>query len=137
VGISPSKPPKNGGKPSKNNLRKRIRGHMRGNASNSTLRLSLGCLLGDSLGIQLRRVGKTERIHFAGLEPVLSEWLHENAFVTWVEHPRPWILEEKAIEQLSLPLNLAQNKSHPFHAILSALRKECKAKAKGLSVLKK
>ncbi|MFB6679965.1 GIY-YIG nuclease family protein [Streptomyces sp. NPDC056390] len=35
------------------NLRKRVRYHFRGNAAGSTLRLTLGCLL----GIELRRVG--------------------------------------------------------------------------------
>ncbi len=57
VGLSPSAPPKNGKPPSKQNLRTRIQGHMTGNAEGSTLRLSLGCLLSEQLGIQLRRVG--------------------------------------------------------------------------------
>jgi hypothetical protein len=34
-----------------------IRYHYTGNASGSTLRLTLGCLLAERLGIQLRRVG--------------------------------------------------------------------------------
>src|SRR4051794_14767763 len=44
VGISPKAPPKNGKPPSRQTLRSRIRSHFRGNASGSTLRLSLGCL---------------------------------------------------------------------------------------------
>jgi hypothetical protein len=64
VGISPIEPPKNGAAPSKNNLRKRIRSHMSGNASSSALRMSVGCLLSNELRIQLRRIGKTERMYF-------------------------------------------------------------------------
>jgi hypothetical protein len=44
VGISPKQPPRGGGAPSRQNLRKRIRYHYRGNAAGSTLRLTLGCL---------------------------------------------------------------------------------------------
>src|SRR4051812_40485672 len=61
VGISPSKPPRNGKLPSKQNLYTRVRYHMTGNAAGSTLRLTLGCLLSDRLDIQLRRVGSGKR----------------------------------------------------------------------------
>ena len=56
VGISPSKPSRQG-KTSSQNLSKRIKYHYRGNAEGSTLRLTLGCLLAEHLGIELRRVG--------------------------------------------------------------------------------
>ena len=49
VGIAP------GPRPSRQTLRHRLRYHFRGNAEGSTLRLSLGCLLSQSLGIELRR----------------------------------------------------------------------------------
>src|SRR5258708_2094309 len=42
---------------SKSHLRRRLRTHYGGNAAGSTLRRTLGCLLGDQLAIQLRRVG--------------------------------------------------------------------------------
>ncbi|MET9440781.1 GIY-YIG nuclease family protein [Streptomyces sp. NPDC006610] len=42
------------------NLRKRVRYHYRGNAAGSTLRLTLGCLL----GLELRRVGSGKRMTF-------------------------------------------------------------------------
>src|SRR6478672_2547016 len=46
------------GKPARRtNLYQRVRYHLTGNAAGSTLRLTLGCLLSDQLGIQLRRVG--------------------------------------------------------------------------------
>ncbi|MGC2676620.1 MAG: hypothetical protein WA415_11555 [Mycobacterium sp.] len=49
VGISPSRPPRNGKPPSQQNIRKRITYHFRGNAEGSTLRKTLGCLLADEL----------------------------------------------------------------------------------------
>src|SRR5690349_422197 len=72
VGISPKAPPANGRPPSRQRLRNRIRYHFRGNAWGSTLRLTLGCLLADSLGIELRRVGSGKRRTFADGERTLS-----------------------------------------------------------------
>src|SRR5215469_3107384 len=57
VGISPNRPPGNGRPPSGQSLRDRVRYHYTGNAEGSTLRKTLGCVLADQLGIQLRRVG--------------------------------------------------------------------------------
>src|SRR4051812_32828899 len=57
VGISPKAPPQNGTPPSRSTLRQRLRTHFAGNAEESTLRRTLGCLLGEELGIQPRRVG--------------------------------------------------------------------------------
>ena len=47
----------------------------RGNAYGSTLRLTLGCLLADQLGIELRRVGSGTRLTFGDGEQALSEWM--------------------------------------------------------------
>lgn len=137
IGISPKEPPRNGRPPSSQNLRKRIAYHMRGNAYGSTLRLSVGCLLSRSLGIQLRRVGSGKRMTFSGGEDVLSSWLEENVSVTWVTHSEPWLLEAAAISSLYLPLNLDQNSSHPFHPTLTAARREAKEVARSLPVLPK
>jgi len=57
AGISPNRPPRNGRSPSRQTLRDRIKYHYTGNAEGSTLRKTLGCLLADDLGIELRRVG--------------------------------------------------------------------------------
>lgn len=122
VGISPSEPPRNGKAPSKQNLRKRIRYHFRGNAAGSTLRLTLGSLLASDLGIQLRRVGSGNRFTFSDGETLLSEWMGEHARVCWLADPKPWVIESKLIAKLVLPLNLDQNKHSSFHATLSAAR---------------
>ena len=137
IGISPKEPPKNGKPPSTQNLRKRIAYHMRGNAYGSTLRLSLGSLLTRSLGLRLRRVGSGTRMTFSDGESALSDWMQENAFVTWVAHPEPWLVEAEAISRLYLPLNLDQNSSHPFYKTLCAARKAVKDAAKQLPILPK
>lgn len=134
VGISPKKPPKTG-KPSSQNLRKRIRRHYSGNAKGSTLRLSLGCLLSDKLGIELRRVGSGKRITFHEDEKILSRWMCENAFVSWVVTEEPWQVEDHAIRQLSLPLNLKNNESHPFHRCLTLIRSDSKRRARAKSII--
>ena len=134
VGIAPKAPPKNGASPSKQHLFHRIRYHYRGNAEGSTLRLTLGCLLSDELGIALRRVGSGQRLTFADGEALLSEWMQQNAFVAWIEHPEPWALEKHFISQLSLPLNLDQNRNHSFCRSLLSLRIAAKAAARVLPI---
>jgi len=97
--------------------------------------LTLRCLLNEALGIALRRVGSGRRFTFADGERRLSEWTGQNAFVAWVVDPEPWRLEEKLIGDLSLPLNLDLNKAHPFHDVLSGIRKSAKEKARSLPVV--
>jgi hypothetical protein len=135
VGISPKAPPRDGGRPSRQNLRRRIRYHYRGNAAGSTLRLSLGCLLATELGIELRRVGSGERLTFAGGEQSLAQWMAANARVCWHVVPEPWLSESALVGQLSLPFNLDQNSAGPFRRELSALRAQCRAKARAVPVL--
>jgi hypothetical protein len=135
VGISPKQPPRNGRPPSKQSLAERIRYHYTGNAEGSTLRKTLGCLLADELGIQLRRVGSGRRMTFGAGEQALSEWMARNAFVSWVVRESPWELEDALIAGLDLPLNLMGNSSNPFHRVLSEVRARCVAEAKALPVL--
>ena len=134
VGIAPKAPPKNGARPSRQRLFHRIRYHYRGNAEGSTLRLTLGCLLSEELGIMLRRVGSGKRFTFSDGESRLSEWMAKNAFVTWSVDREPWNVEKDLIDSLSLPLNLDQNTTHPFHSRLSAIRREAKRQAQSLPV---
>src|SRR5262249_9665655 len=106
--------------------------HFRGNAAGSTLRLTLGCLL----SLELRRVGSGERLTFGPMgETRLSEWMHANALVTWLEHPAPWEIEPDLIARFQPPLNLQGNRQHAFHARLSELRSAAKRLARSLAVL--
>ena len=108
IGIAPSQ------ERSSNTLRRRIRQHFSGTAFGSPLRLTLGCLLAKDLGIELRSVGASRRLTFGSGEERLSEWMAANAFVAWVEHPRPWEIEGEVIAALRPPLNLEGSSSHPF-----------------------
>jgi hypothetical protein len=135
VGISPKEPPRNGALPSTQTLRSRVTYHYRGNAEGSTLRLTLGCLLADQLGIELRRVGSGTRLTFSSGELVLSAWMARNAYVCWTECTEPWVLEQQFLRTVSLPLNLDQNRQHAFHAELTQLRRRSKQRARSLPVV--
>ena len=125
VGISPKDDR------SSQNLKKRINQHYRGNAEGSTLRRTLGVLLAGKSGFPLRRVGSGRRTTFTHLgEQWLDNWMSENAFVCWVEHPAPRELEKEILQALSLPLNVQDNQHHPFSGELSELRREAGRLAK-------
>ncbi|WP_447038901.1 GIY-YIG nuclease family protein [Streptomyces sp. DSM 118878] len=109
------------------NLRKRVRYHYRGNAAGSTLRLTLGCLL----GLELHRVGSGKRMTFgkAG-EAALSQWMADHARVCWVEQIEPWTSESQLISRLDLPLNLDQNRHNAFYGRLKELRAQARRRAR-------
>ena len=138
VGISPARPPVDG-KPVQD-LRKRIKYHFGGgkaDAEGSTLRKSLGVLLGSELGFALRRVGTGRRRTFAGGEAVLTQWMAEHAQVSWLPHPEPWLVEEKMLAAFDLPLNGQDaNRGNPFHPELKRLRRAAMSAADRQRVLK-
>jgi len=125
VGISPR------GLHSTQNLRKRITNHYRGNAEGSTLRLSLGVILECVTGFPLRRVGSGRRMTFTHPgEQSLDDWMLENAYVCWIEHPQPWTVEHELLRVLNLPLNLESNRRNGYWADLSQLRRQAKQSAR-------
>lgn len=136
VGISPKEPSRTG-RISKQSLRTRVRYHYNGNAEGSTLRLTLGALLSDKLGIQLRRVGSGTRLTFSDGEAALSLWMEKHARVALVETPSPWLVESRLISGLVLPLNLDQNAHSPFRAELSQIRSAARTRARELPVMPK
>ncbi len=135
IGIVPTRPFVNGKPASTRTLADRLRDHVQGPSEGSTLRLSLGCLLGAGLGLELRRVGSGRRMTFGTGERALSEWMARNALVTWTIHAQPWEVEERLIHAVSLPLNLQHSRQHPFHDALSACRAAAKARARALPIL--
>ncbi len=58
-----------------------------------------------------------------------------NALVSWVVHPQPWVLERELIDTLDVPLNLQDNKHNAFHTDLTRLRAEAERNARDLPVL--
>jgi len=133
VGISPKRPPMQG-RASRQNLRTRISYHYRGNAEGSTLRLTLGCLLSERLSLCLFRVGSGKRMTFCDGETALSDWMADNAFVSWMVTPEPWVTEAALIASVSLPLNIDQNTSSPSLVVVRAARREAKEVARCLPV---
>jgi hypothetical protein len=129
VGVSPAQ------KQSQAHLRNRIRTHYKRNASASTLRLTLGCLLAEDLKIELRRTGRTERLTFGSGERNLSEWISENMFVVWHCCERPWSYEVRLIPSVSLPLNLDHNQNHGFYGTLREVRRRAREVAQRLPVI--
>jgi hypothetical protein len=112
-----------------------MRDHFRGNAEGSTLRLTLGCLLADTLGIQLRRVGSGKRLTFTNPgEQRLDAWMADHARVAVHPTDRPWEVEHHLLGALKLPLNLRDNR-HPFVGTLAKIRSEAKEWAKGMPVV--
>jgi hypothetical protein len=124
VGIAPSRPG------TRDNLKKRLQQHFSGNAEGSTLRLTLGCLLSESLGIELYATGSSGRLTFGDGEGRLSSWMREHARVAFMTCDEPWKVEEELIQDLDLPLNLKGNERNPFHPTLKAIRSEARARAR-------
>ena len=85
----------------------------------------------------MRRIGSGDKRTFAGGESVLTQWMAENALVSWVVHPEPWFLEEKLIAAVDLPLNGQEaNKDNAFYPELKRLRRVAMNDANKLRVLK-
>ena len=129
VGISPES------ENSSQDLNKRIRYHFSGNAEGSTLRRTLGCLLEKEIGTILRRVGSGKRMTFDPNEGKLTQWMADNAAVSWVEVDAPWEVEPYLLSQLNLPLNIEGHSHNPFYDTLRAIRKRCRERARQLPVL--
>jgi hypothetical protein len=138
VGIAPKPPPRNGRTPSRAHLKQRLRTHYFGNAEGSTLRRTLGCLLNEHLGIQLRRVGSGRRYTFTNPgEQLLDAWMGHHAFVTWVETDTPRVLETQLLSSgLRLPLNLEGNSWAEAVEALSTVRLKARQRADELDIIR-
>ena len=135
IGIAPKETRGTATRPSKRTLLERLGDHVRGNASGSTLRLTLGCLLADKLGIQLRRVGGGRRFTFTNpAEQRLDKWMAQNARVVWVAVEKPWEIEHALLSVLALPLNLRDN-AHAFVPTLQKIRRNARDHALNLPIV--
>ena len=137
VGIAPRKP-SIAGAVSRRTLRDRLRQHYNLNAYDSTLRLTLGCLL----GIDLRRIassknpGTSKRMTFGpDGEKQLSAWMGDHARVVWCACSEPWLAEDALLNSFDLPLNLDANQHSGFHSQLSKLRADSRRRAQELPPL--
>lgn len=123
VGISPSRAASAG------TLRKRLVQHVYGNASQSTLRRTLGVLLAERLDLTLAL--HNERAHYgADGEARITRWMQENARVAWAVDPAPWVIEHELLASAVLALNM-DGRSDDFVRSISSRRSAALAAAKG------
>jgi hypothetical protein len=121
VGIAPRKPT-GAGIESKSRLRGRLVSHASKDASRSTLRLTLGVLLQNELGLTLGM--HKSRVNWAPAgEQALTEWMRQHARVSWITSNEPWIVEDELLNAVALPLNIS-GKYGTFTQSLSARRRE-------------
>ena len=93
-------------------------------AGRSTLRLSLGCLMGFT---KIFRDQTEEHLKFRNAdEQRLTEWMQEHLHVLYYENPQYKIDEKSMIFALNPPLNISRNRwkeNAAFRSELSELRK--------------
>ncbi|MHA6694624.1 GIY-YIG nuclease family protein [Homoserinimonas sp. A520] len=127
AGIAPRKP-SSAGIESASRLRARLTTHARKDASRSTLRLSLGVLLLDELGLTLgMHRGRLNWGPEGELE--LTRWMNEHARISWVVDDEPWELESELLAGISLPLNV-DGRSDAFAVSLSERRRQLRRGAR-------
>jgi hypothetical protein len=68
-------------------------------------------------------------------ERTLSAWMSDNARVSWIVDPSPWLLEAHLIANLDVPLNLDGNKHNPFYRQLVTARAAAVANARSLPII--
>jgi hypothetical protein len=127
VGIAPRKPSA-AGRESASHLKARITAHATKDASRSTLRLSLGVLLADELGLVLG-IHKDRANWGPAGELELTRWMNQHARISWVVAEAPWVIEDELLAQASLALNV-DGRTDAFAASLSARRKQARRAAR-------
>jgi hypothetical protein len=131
VGIAPKKPSA-AGRPSSSTLHTRLATHARNNASRSTLRLSLGVLLADTLELTLRLQRGRPTWGIDG-ELRLTNWMHEHARISWVALDTPWIVEDEMLSSVPLALNI-DGRDDAFASSLSLRRSAARATARRATI---
>lgn len=103
IGIAPARAT------SRATLRSRIRQHLHGNISASTLRRSLAALLVTEHE-WLPRTTPSGRLWLGECgERALTYWMQRNLLVSWMEHEAPWDVEARVIAEMRPRLNLGEN----------------------------
>lgn len=114
---------------SKTSLYNRVwQSHISGHAGRSTLRRTLGYLLGYTPIPRDKNAPNNGRIRFnANDEESLKEWIKENLVFHFLPNDIPAVLETELIRSLNPPLNLDENDNpvnQEFRTALSLLRNQ-------------
>jgi hypothetical protein len=130
TGIAPRASTSGGLDPNRTSLAPRISYHATGSADASALRLTLGCVLAQQLGLQLELHADGERFTWGPSgEARLSNWIQKQLRVSWVVHSRPWEVTDMAFRGLFLPLNLNITDPTPFHRALGDIKRRLERSA--------
>ena len=123
VGSSPTRPG------SARTLRARICGSdLRGGPADSSLRRTLSALLWQEQGWEVGHQG--ERIILSpGSLAALANWQATHLKVSWVPRPKPWLERKAVAKTMAAPLNLAENRNHPYHWLVSEARQRLRSAA--------
>ncbi len=113
---------------SKSLLRPRLVRHATGDASRSTLRLTLGVLLADELGLTLG-IHQTRRNWGPDGEDRLTRWMNEQARIAWAVDPAPWVVERELLINATLALNI-DGRTDSFAKQLKDRRNEARRAAR-------
>lgn len=121
VGISPAR------LGSGQTLRGRIVGnHLHGNTGSSTFRLTLAAFLFDAQG--WRPIARGPKTTLAPADNrALSNWQADRLAVSWSLHAEPWAVEQRVIERMQPPLNLAANAGADFYETVREARRRFRA----------
>jgi hypothetical protein len=106
-------------------LRERMKNHLRGSISSSTLRISLAALLKGQKRILTERTPRGS-VRIGEHEDKVTSWMVSSGSVVWLQHSRPWEIEAQLMGMYSLPLNIKGNRDHPFAHELRLLRRALK-----------
>ena len=63
------------------------------------------------------------------LGAALADWQATNLKVSWVPRPKPWVERAPVAKAMAAPLNLAENRNHPYHWLLSEARQRLRSAA--------
>ena len=97
----------------KRDLNHRIwKSHISSHAGRSTLRLTLGCLLGYTLIPRDKNSPNNGKVRFnADDERELRDWMKKNLLFYFLPNDNPKEFESELIKQFNPPLNLSENES--------------------------
>lgn len=111
-------------------LQSRVLGnHISGNTGSSTFRYVLAALLVDTLDLHPYARGKKFLLPQSE-NTMLNDWQRDHLAISWVQHERPWDLEDDIIQILKPPLNSKGNASHEFFPTVKAARASFREKAR-------
>jgi hypothetical protein len=126
------------GESHKRTLCKRLKAESRLRADQSQPQMGFGCLLRETLGLELRRVPTTPQyLDFWPDKNRLFQWMQSHARFAFKEVPDQNVvtdLQYELIDRLRPIINLQRKKDmdHPFERMYRSLRDEMRARAFGL-----